>query len=236
GDTTLAFVICDNVGIPREVFDAAREIIVEQTDLPAGNVLFAATHTHSATTARGEVKSAVVEEFTPYQQFLVQRMADVVRIALTNLEPARIGWGSVDVPEEVFNRRWHVTDEKALRNPFGGVDQVRMSPPRGSAALVRPAGPIDPEVSFLSVQSTDGRPIALMGNYSLHYVGGVRGGHISADYFAIFAGRIAELLSAEKQTPPFVGIMTNGTSGDINNINFREKGTRHQPYEKMQKV
>jgi neutral ceramidase len=236
GNTTLAFVICDNVGIPREVYDAAREIIAEQTDVPAGNVLFAATHTHSATTARGEVKSAVVEKFTPYQQFLVQRMADVVRIALTNREPARIGWGSVDVPEEVFNRRWFVTDEDALKNPFGGVDKVRMNPSRGSASLLRPAGPIDPEVSFLSVQSTDGRPICLMANYSLHYVGGVRSGHISADYFGMFAGRIAELLSAEKQTPPFVGIMTNGTSGDINNINFRETGTRHQPYEKMQQV
>lgn len=236
GETTLAFVVSDNVGIPREVFDAARQLVVDETDLPAENLLFSATHTHSATTARGENKSVVMEDFTPYQQFLVRRMADVVRIAIDNLEPARIGWGSVDVPEEVFNRRWEITDEEALRNPFGGIDKVRMNPPRGSAALVRPAGPVDPQVSFLSVQSKDGRPIALLGNYSLHYVGGVRSGDVSADYFAIFAGRIEELLSAQQQSPPFVGIMSNGTSGNINNINFAQKSQRREPYEKMREV
>lgn len=237
GETTLAFIIADNVGIPREVFDAAREIIVSETKLPAESLLFAATHTHSATTARGENKAAKMTEFTPYQQFLVRRMADVVRIALAHLEPARIGWGRVDVPEEVFNRRWHLSgNDEALRNPFGGVDQVRMNPPRGSASLLRPAGPVDPEVSFISVQSAEGRPMALLANYSLHYVGGVRGSEISADYFAVFANRMAELLNTRGQSPPFVGIMTNGTSGNINNINFKEPGKRYEPYEKMQEV
>ena len=238
GEVTLVFVICDNVGIPREVFDATRSIVHEETGLPASHLLFSATHTHSATTARGENKAVAQTEFTGYQQFLIRRMADSVRIALGNREPARIGWGSVDVPEEVFNRRWFMTGaDEDLRNPFGGVDKVRMNPPRGSAALLRPAGPIDPEVSFLSVQSTEGRPIALLANYSLHYVGGVRSGEVSADYFAIFAEQIGELLGAGKQSPPFVGIMTNGTSGNINNINFREKSPRRrQPYEKMQEV
>lgn len=242
GQQTLAFVIADNVGIPREVFDAARSLIHKETELPPSNVLFAATHTHSATTARNENKAIARTEFTDYQQFLIRRMADVVRIALGNLEPARIGWGSVDVPEEVFNRRWFMTGpEKDLRNPFGGVDQVRMNPPRASAGLLRPAGPVDPEVAFLSVQSVDGRPIALLANYSLHYVGGVPAGHVSADYFAVFAERIGELLNARDhdsgdQSPPFVGIMSNGTSGNINNINFREKSRSYKPYEKMREV
>ena len=34
----------------------------------------------------------------------------------------------------------------------------------------------------------------------------------------------------------FVGMLTNGTSGDINNINFRERGVRREPYEKMKEV
>ena len=43
-------------------------------------------------------------------------------------------------------------------------------------------------------RSGDGRPIALLANYSLHYVGGVPNGHVSADYFGEFARRIAGLL------------------------------------------
>ncbi len=54
--------------------------------------------------------------------------------------------------------------------------------PGGAATLEKPAGPIDPQVSFISVQHTDGRPLAVLANYSLHYVGGVPARTISADY------------------------------------------------------
>jgi hypothetical protein len=159
-----------------------------------------------------------------------------MQCALNNLAPARVAWGSAAEPSQVFNRRWHTTDPELMKNPFGGVDQVRMNPPRANASLVRPAGPTDPQISFLSVRSTEDRPIALLANYSLHYVGGVRGADISADYFGMFASRIAELLHADKLDPAFVGIMTNGTSGDVNNINFQVQAERLPPYTKMRQV
>ncbi|SFI10955.1 hypothetical protein SAMN05421753_105263 [Planctomicrobium piriforme] len=236
GDTQLAFVICDNVGIPREVFDLARKHIAAQTTLPPENVMMSSTHTHSATTARGESKVEADVQFTWYQQFLARRIADGIRRAMANLEPARIGWGGVEEPSQLFNRRWYVTDPELRKNPFGGIDEVRMNPPAGNASLVKPAGPIDPEISFISVQSTSGRPIALLGNYSLHYVGGVPASDVSADYFSIFADRIGELLPASSEGPPFVGILCNGTSGDVNNINFREPARSRKSYEKMREV
>ena len=108
-------------------------------------------------------------------------------------------------------------------DPFGQTtDRVKMNPPRASSDLIEPAGPIDPEVRFLIVRSMEGHPIALLANYSLHYVGATGGGAISADYFGAFATKIAAVLSSPEQDPPFVGILSNGTSGDINNINFRE--------------
>jgi hypothetical protein len=67
-------------------------------------------------------------------------------------------------------------------------------------------------------------------------VGGVDGAAISADYFAVFADRIQQKLQADRLDPPFVGILSNGTSGDVNNINFREKSERRKPYEKMREV
>ena len=239
GNTKLAFVLCDNVGIPSEVFDSAKEQVHKATGLPKAQLLMASTHTHSATTARGPSKAIREDELTEYQTFLANRISDGVRRALNQLEPARIGWGHANEPSEVFNRRWHVTDSRLLANPFGGVDQVRMNPPRGSAALDRPAGPIDPQICFISVQSVGGRPIALLANYSLHYVGGVRQGDVSADYFGYFANFIEDKLGASDQSPPFVGMLSNGTSGDINNINFLQKNSerkRYARYEKMQEV
>ena len=226
GQTQIAFVICDNLGISREVYDRARLIIAQETELPVENILMAATHTHSATRVQTD----------NYRPQIVRGIADSVRLAVDNLKPAQIGWGRIDEPSEVFNRRWHVTDSSLLKNPFGGIDQVRMNPPRDHAALIEPAGPTDPEISFLSLQATNGCPIALLANYSLHYVGGVNKGDVSADYFGIFCNRIAELLGATSTQPSFVGMLSNGTSGDINNINFRDSGEKYEPYEKMNQV
>ena len=236
GRERLVFVVADNVGIPREVFDAAKAAIHEATDLPVEQMMMSSDHTHSATSARGPNKMAPGETLNDYQQFVATRIADGVRRAINNLEPARIGWGSASVPGQVFNRRWHLKPGTPLPNPFGGEDKVRMNPGRGNPSLLKPAGPTDPEVAFVSVQSTDGRPIALLANYSLHYVGGVPRGTISADYFAVFADRLQELFEADRLDPPFVGIMSNGTSGDVNNIDFLHKAPRLAPFEKMRQV
>lgn len=238
GTTRLVFVIVDNVGVDQVVFDEAKRRIEASTGVPKSNVLMSATHTHSATSAGGlGEKRRSWNEGSPmdeYQIFLASRIADVVRVAINNLEPARIGWEVGNVPQHLFNRRWKM--KTPVANPFGVKESVVMNPGVANPNLVEPAGPTDPEVSFLSVQSTQGRPIAVLGNYSLHYVGGVPDGHISADYFAIFGDRIQELLKADRQVPPFVGILSNGTSGDVNNINFRVPSERRAPYEKMRIV
>jgi hypothetical protein len=186
--------------------------------------MMAATHTHSSVSSSSDA----------YKPKLARGIADAVIAANKNLQPARIAWGAADEPTEVFNRRWFVSDPELLKNPFGGTDKVRMNPGRGHKALIEPAGPIDPQIAFVSVQTPAGKPLALLANYSLHYVGGVVKGQLSADYFGIFSRRIGELIGADDV---FVGMLSNGTSGDINNINFPTKATkRYDPYEKMYEV
>lgn len=237
GTTRLAFVICDNLGIGREVYDRARQIIQDKTGIPPDNVMMAATHTHSSISARGANRLKANEKLTDYQQFLVIRIADGVRRAVNNLEPARIGWGVGREPSQVFNRRYFMKPGVPTPNPFGGTDKVVMNPGRGNPGIAKAAGPTDPEIAFVSVKSTSGRPIALLANYSLHYVGGGKRGSISADYFGMFSERIGRLLKAEGADPPFVGILSNGSSGDINNIDWlRKRRNRPAPYEKMRQV
>ena len=235
GQTRLIFVVSDNVGISRDVYDSAKQAIQEKTGIPREHMMMSSTHTHSGASARNS-PSRSPKPLTDYQRFVASRIADAALMAVRNLEPARIGWGRGEEPTEVFNRRWRMKPGEELRNPFGGMDQVRMNPPARHPDLIEPAGPTDPSIHFLSVQSVTGRPIALLANYSLHYVGGVPMGEISADYFAIFAERIAQLLDADKQAPPFVGIMSNGTSGNINNIDFKGERAKVKPYEKMRTV
>lgn len=236
GANRIAIVLVDNVSIKREVFNEAKRLIYSQTGLAMDHVLTAATHTHSSISAAGQDRQgwSTAGDLDPYQRFVANRIADGVQVAINNLEPAKIGWGKVDVPQHVFNRRWIM--KEPVMSPLGQKDIVKMNPGFDHDALLKPAGPVDPEVAFLAVNALDGRPISLLGNYSLHYVGGVPKGHISADYFAVFADRIQQLLAADRQTPPFVGILSNGTSGDINNINYAGNREKFEPYEKMKIV
>lgn len=221
GATTLAFVVCDSCMIPREVTDRAKELAQKATGIPPERILISATHTHTAPTVAGVFQS---EPDEAYQKFLAEKIAAGIARAKSQLQPAKIGWGVGRDETQVFNRRWKVKPGSVLlKDPFDkGTDKVRMNPGYLHADLVEPAGPIDPEISFISVHSTKGTPIALLANYSLHYVGGVPA--LSADYFAMFANRMSTLLDADKADPPFVGIMSNGTSGDINNVNYSKAG------------
>ncbi len=237
GATRLAFVVVDNIGMPREVYDVAKPLIEEKTGIPAGHVMCACTHTHSSISARGASKTKRSASMNDYQSFAIRRIVAAVRRAVNNLEPARIGWGRGREPDQVFNRRYFMKPGTPTPNPFGGTDKVVMNPGRGNPDILKAAGPTDPEVPFIAVQSRDGRPLALLANYALHYVGPGKGDTISADYFGVFADRVQELLSADRRQPPFVGMLSNGCSGDINNINcLRKRAHRPAPYEQMTKV
>ena len=235
GQAKLAFAVVDSCMIPREVIDEAKRLIEERTKIPAAHVLVSATHTHEAPTAGAVFQS---EPDPAYLKFLSARIADGVQRADNNLAPAKIGWGVGKEPDQVFNRRWRMKSGSTIPpDPFGRTsEQVRTNPGVANPDLAEPAGPIDSEVWVLSVQSPDGRPVALLANYSLHYVGGEGPGHVSADYFGMFADRMQELLKADRQDPPFVAMMSNGTSGNINNINFRQPLPQRKPYEQMKVV
>ena len=70
-------------------------------------------------------------------------------------------------------------------NPFGSdKDLVKMNP-GGGPHLINPAGPTDPEVATFSVRDLKNRPLALIANYSLHYVGTIPDNKVSADYLLI---------------------------------------------------
>src|SRR5262249_44511483 len=77
----------------------------------------------------------------------------------------------------------------------------------------RPAGPTDPSVPVVSIETADGRPIALYVNFAMHLdtVGGL---YYSADYPFTLSRCLAAVKGDEMVT-----VFTTGTCGDINHIN-----------------
>ena len=225
GTTTLAMVVVDNLGVAREVADEAKALAAQRCGIAPDKILLAATHTHSA---------AVVRRPRPYRKILVDGIAESIVRAHAALRPAAVGHAAHPLPEEVFNRRWYLKPGKMPLNPFGEMDQVKMNPGTSPDVLDRPAGPTDPDVTILSVQDAKSRkPLALLANYSLHYVGGTPRAMVSADYFGEFARLMPSRLRAGED---FVAMMSNGTSGDINNIPFLVNRPPREPFEQIRIV
>lgn len=231
GEGKAVICVADVIYISEPNSENIRKAAAEATGWPVENILLAGTHTHSAPAPYG---NATAPAEVAFRKHAADGIVEAISQAIKNLEPARVGFGSDEVPDEVFNRRWYLKEGTMPPNPFGGIDTVKMNPSRSD--ITKPAGPTDPEVAVVSVQTAKGKPLALLGNYSLHYVGAVTGGQVSADYFGEFA-RIVPFRVAGR-TPPenFVGILSNGTSGDINNIDFTGKRPPRAPFEQIQIV
>lgn len=234
GHTLLGFALVDSCMVPREIVAGAKAALAGEGVIEADHLSISATHTHES----GCMTSVFQSDPDPqYQAFVQARIADGVRCAVKNLAPARIAWGKGALPGEVHNRRWRMKPGSIGPDPFGHTgDQVRMNPGTGNPDCVEPAGPVDPEISVLAVQGLDGAPMAVFANYGLHYVGGEGPGHVSADYYGYFAARLAQKLNAAGPESGFVAMMSNGTSGDVNNIDVTKPSEARSAYEQMRRV
>jgi neutral ceramidase len=229
GTTKVALVVVDSCMIPREIHDAAKELASKKTGIPAANIMISATHTHTAPTLAGTFQSEANEE---YVKFLTEKIASGIAKANAKLAPAQLAAGVGEEPNQVFNRRWKMKEGVVNADPFGGTsDKVKMNPGNLNPGLLEPAGPTDPRVTALSFRLRDDGPLAFYANYSLHYVGDMPA--LSSDYFGVFADVIAQKLKAEAG---FVGLLSNGTSGDVNNINFKETPPKYKPGERSRLV
>ena len=230
GKKKVGLATVDNTMISDAIFDEAKRLIEAETGIPGAHLIIAATHSHS--TPRGVVGLVKEAASESYLDSLSVSIAEAFRIANGDLQPATAGWTSVDVPDYLFNRRWFVDDSAKIKNPFGESGEVvRMNP--GRKGLIKPAGPVDPELSLLSIRDAEGTPIAVMGNYGLHYVGGNGAGEVSADYFGVFSEALRAIPGADRE---FLGLMSNGTSGDVNAVDFSAERVKYERYENMGRV
>ncbi len=236
GKTKIALVVCDLLGLHRSVSVEARRLIEEATGIPPQNVLISATHTHSAGTALGKNRYSNEQELDDYQRFVTRRIADGVTRAANLLRPAEVAFGTVDIPEYVHNRRWLMREGSVPPNPFGKIDKARMNPPVGSPDLVEPVGPVDPAVSIIALREPGGRLIAVYSAYSQHYIGGTGPAHVSADYYGVFCEALKKLQADGEADPPFVAMLANGTSADINSIDRLKPQPGQPAYARMRAI
>ena len=214
GSTRLAIVVVDSCMMPRELLDKAKDLAREKSGISSDHILISATHTHSAPAAMGALGCPAD---TGYVSLLPGKIAESIERATRLPEPARIGWNVIDDHEHTFCRRWIRRPDKMLDDPFGQrTVRANMHPGYQNPDAIVPAGPVDPALTMLSVQSRSGRPITVLANYSMHYYGAEP---VSAD-ISVGSALPWRSGSVPDVDPPFVGIMSQGTSGDQMWMNY----------------
>ena len=207
GNTRLALCVVDTCMMPRELIDEAKALAARDAGIPTEHMLVCATHTHSAPSAMACLGSRVDPK---YAAFLPRKIAEAIVGASQRLVPAQIASGNIPAWRFTNCRRWIRRPDKQITDPFGVVSaRANMHPGHVNPDAIAPSGPIDPDLSILSIQTLEGKPLALLANFSMHYFGA---GPLSADYFGKFASQIGSWIGAND--PAFVGIMSQGTSGD----------------------
>jgi neutral ceramidase len=202
-----ALVSLDLISTRRKFVEQARALIEQQTGIPGAHVMISATHAHTGpilpdTSARdaGVGEGGAVAK--SYLEALPGLIAQSVRLAHGQLQPAAASSFIGHEPSLTFNRRFHMKDGSVGWNPG------KLNPD-----IIQPAGPIDPAVPVVFFETPRQQPIATYVNYAVH-LDNVGGRQISADFPHTLTESLAKVLG-----PDHVTLWTAGTCGDLNHIN-----------------
>jgi hypothetical protein len=145
---------------------------------------------------------------------LPQWIARSVAEAKQKLVPVRLAAARGKEETLSFNRRFFMRDQTVSWNPR-----------KLDRDIVKPAGPIDPEVAVVHLATPQANPIATYINFAMHP--DTTGGEaISADY----PGVLSRLLSDYKG-PEMVTLFANGCCGNLNHRNINWADPQKGPHE-----
>lgn len=203
GSSKAVIVSCDLISMPRDIATRARSLVEERTGIPPEHVMVSATHTHTGPVMTPEGLSRAskrpMELGMDYLRRLPALIADSVEQASRELNAMDVYSSVVEEPTVSFNRRFLMKDGTVGWNPG------KLNPD-----IVRPAGPIDPDLATVFFQEDTASPDTAFVNFPVHLdtVGGLK---FSAD-FPYTLIRLLEGAWGSEMTALF----TMGTSGNVN--------------------
>ncbi|TWU21471.1 Neutral/alkaline non-lysosomal ceramidase [Novipirellula galeiformis] len=224
GTESIAMVVVDSCMIPTMLLDDAKHRAAKRSKLKPDHIMISATHTHTAPSSMGLLGSDVDLAYVP---LLREGIVEAIVAAESNLQPARVGWGTAQAPEFTALRRWIRRPDRVDTDPFGNPTiRANMHAGRNPDDVTGESGPEDPQLSLIAFESHAGVPIAVLSNFSMHYFGD---SPISADYFGLFANGLQDYIKTKHpDAKNVVAAMSHGCSGDIWRRDYTQ--TDHSAY------
>ena len=219
GEKAVALVGLDALFIRKPSVDRVRAAIAAKTSIKLGAVLIGASHSHSS----GPVGMILPGEFDHasewiqtlaykqsstadpiYLKQMEQGIVDAVVEAYEKRQPAQLGFGRGEEGKVQFNRRFHMKNGLTYTHPgYGNPD------------MLKPAGPIDPEVGVIGAWSADGKELlGCVVNWACHATTSPAG--ISANYIHYLEKALRGVMGKD-----VVVCFLNGASGDITQVDNR---------------
>jgi neutral ceramidase len=221
GKETAAMVFCDLVGIPYFETAPARKKASEATGIPVENISVSATHTHTGPAFFMSLPdfwhTQAVAKFgkdpydpDPYRHDLIDKIASAVVQAKAALAPVDLKSGFAIQEGLAFNRRYYMKD-----------GSVRFNPKLMNPDIVKPAGPIDPQVGIVLISKAGAQtPSSAIVSFAMHP--DTTGGTLySADYIYGLSQQLKKSFG-----PDFTTLFGTGTCGDINHRNVHVEKQR----------
>ena len=201
GDTKVVFLSIDHCGIVKEVLNPMIDQVCHVTGLPREAVYIHSTHTHTGPFLNYNPTEPLEIE---YAQLVTRKFADAAKLAMEDLNPAKMGYGIGDAPNIAFVRRFRMRDGSVRTNP--GVD---------NPDILHPIGDVDERVNVLRFDR-EGDSLVLV-NFGNHpdVVGGCK---ISADWPGFLRETVEKALDNTKC------LFFNGAQGDVNHVNVHPRG------------
>lgn len=200
-DVCVAILSVDNLGITKVNLDPVRERISQETGLPLAAIFIHCVHIHTGPFVDFQSDDPLDAE---YAALFTRRMIDAVKLAMADLQPARLGYGIGTAANIAFSRRFRMKDGSVRTNP--GINNPE---------ILHPIGDIDERVSVIRVDRSEDSLVLV--NFANHpdSVGGCK---ISADWPG-FMRRTVELVLPQTKC-----MFINGAEGDVGHINVHPKG------------
>ncbi|MGE3315255.1 MAG: hypothetical protein AB7O26_09075 [Planctomycetaceae bacterium] len=210
GDQSAAFVICDLIAIASDLSAEVRKRVEQQAGIPGGNVIVAATHTHTGPDYGRELFSVVTgrplpenwKGREPYVPKLIEAIAAAVTLASESARPVQLSAGLATQQSPVAFHRRYLMRNGEYRTWIGLKDPN----------VLRTAGPIDPEIGLLLIRDSERKTSAVLSSHALH-LDTVGGTLWSADY-PFFIERTLQS-SFDKN---IVSLFATGCCGNINHV------------------
>jgi hypothetical protein len=208
GETVGSLVVCNLLGIPRDLSRIVREKASVKTGIPFHNISISATHTHTSPGITEDFKEYALREMAgklteedekSYFTDLINGITEAIITAFNNTGEVELMTGIGQAPGISFNRRYLMTDGR-----------VRFNPGRNNPKIVSPAGPVDPDVNFILFKpKNQNNYSASLTVFASHYVRG--GTEFSSDYPYFMQLRFNELLGDQH-----LSVFGLGACGNVN--------------------